>query len=99
MVPLQLDVSSDASIAAAAEQVRAVLSREGMTLWGLVNNAGVAGQGSVEEWSRELWQRTFEVNVFGAAAATRAFVPLLHAAGGCPLLHAAGEPLAAGEGG
>ncbi|CRG88791.1 hypothetical protein PISL3812_05826 [Talaromyces islandicus] len=80
---LQLDVTSDTSIAAAADLIQ---QRHGR-LDVLVNNAGIAldvkekGKGTP---IRSLMQRTFDVNVFGAAAVTDAFIPLLENAKSTP---------------
>lgn len=43
----------------------------------LVNNAGVAALGSLEENTLDDWQRVFNVNVFGPVRVTRALLPLL----------------------
>ena len=76
---LILDVTAPASIAAAAAEV----SRQHKALDVLINNAGVllddeskapSGQ------SLDVWQRTFDANVFGVIAVTQAFLPLLRAA-------------------
>jgi NAD(P)-dependent dehydrogenase (short-subunit alcohol dehydrogenase family) len=74
--PLALDVTDAASIARAAAQVE---QRHGK-LDTLVNNAGVA----LEPWgtaasqtSLDQWRRTYEANLFGVAAVTQAFLPLV----------------------
>lgn len=41
----------------------------------LVNNAGYAAGGFVEEVGMEAWKRQFETNFFGTVAVTRAFLP------------------------
>ena len=68
---IQLDVTDPASIAAAADKVRAEYGR----LEALVNNAGTLSQdaGGVAAALRA----DLEVNVLGAAAVTEAFLPLL----------------------
>lgn len=73
---LQLDVTEAASIAAA---VREVEQRHGR-LDILVNNAGIfrddlAATPSAQ--SLETWRETFDTNLFGVVATTRAFLPLL----------------------
>ncbi|KAJ7617284.1 hypothetical protein FB45DRAFT_224330 [Roridomyces roridus] len=72
--PLTIDVSSDESIASAAETVKSKYGRLDI----LINNAGVALEGFLNApTTRTLFRDTFEINVFGAAATTEAFVPLL----------------------
>ncbi|MGH8792183.1 MAG: SDR family oxidoreductase [Stackebrandtia sp.] len=70
-----LDVTDAAQVQAAADRV----AEESQRLDALVNNAGV-----VSEWGTEVpdvsvdqMRRTYEVNVFGVVAVTRAFLPLL----------------------
>jgi len=77
--PLTLDVTDEASVAAAAEQVA---TAEPGGLHAVVNNAGVIVQGPQELLPAEEWQRQFDVNVIGPARVTRAFLPLLRRAPG-----------------
>ncbi|OKL61382.1 hypothetical protein UA08_03128 [Talaromyces atroroseus] len=71
---LRLDVTSDESISAARSFVQQKYGRLDV----LVNNAGVALDLKEKGTPiRELMQRTFDINVFGAAAVTDAFIPLL----------------------
>jgi len=74
---IALDVTSSASIAAAAEHVR---QRHGH-LDVLVKNAGVLPEGfdtgQHDFANPALFQVTFATNVFGAVAVTEAFLPLL----------------------
>ncbi|MEU6131754.1 SDR family oxidoreductase [Saccharopolyspora sp. NPDC047091] len=72
---VQLDVTDQAQVNAAAEHVGEAAGRLDV----LVNNAGV-----VSEWgvpvtgiTAEQMRRTFEVNVFGVVAVTQACLPLL----------------------
>jgi len=77
--PLTLDVDSESSIAAAAEQVE----RDHGRLDILVNNAGILPEATAPDADRPLdlglFRRTFDTNVFGAAAVSQAFLPLLRA--------------------
>ncbi|MEU4561162.1 SDR family oxidoreductase [Actinoplanes sp. NPDC023936] len=74
---VRLDVTDDASVAAAAELVRA----ESGHLDVLINNAGIAGAGKLGERIGELTgddlQKTFQTNTFGPVRVTNAFLPLL----------------------
>lgn len=72
---LLLDVTDQASIAAAADQVGSRLGPAPLN--GLINNAGIATGGPVEFVSLEQYRRAFEVNVVGLVAVTQAFLPLL----------------------
>jgi NAD(P)-dependent dehydrogenase (short-subunit alcohol dehydrogenase family) len=56
-------------------QVREETGSEG--LWALINNAGVAVGGPVEEISPADWRRQFDINFFGWIEVIRAALPLL----------------------
>ena len=73
--PLLFDVTDQAAVLAAAREVRAALGGE--TLFGLVNNAGIAVAGPVLELSVDEFRRQMDVNVVGPVIATQAFGPLL----------------------
>ena len=73
--PLLFDVTDEAAVLAAARQVRAALNGE--TLFGLVNNAGIAVAGPVLELAADEFRRQMDVNVIGPIIATQAFGPLL----------------------
>lgn len=75
---LRLDVTDSASTRAA---VSAVETRAGR-LDALVNNAGYAQYGAVEEITPEEWRAQFDVNLFGAIETTRAVLPLMRRTGG-----------------
>ena len=66
---VQLDVTSDASVAEAVETVRSALG-EGGRLYGLVNNAGVGLGG-------QTLASILDVNVVGMRRVSEAFLPLL----------------------
>lgn len=70
MVPLRLDVTDPAHIAAAAQAV-------GPELDALVNNAGVGFGGPMEFIDLDGLRRQYEINVFGQVAVTQAFLPAL----------------------
>jgi NAD(P)-dependent dehydrogenase (short-subunit alcohol dehydrogenase family) len=70
---VELDVTDDASVAAAAERVA-----ENGGLDTLVNNAGIVGNRKpVPEMGPDDLRLVFETNVFGVVRTTRAFLPLL----------------------
>jgi len=72
--PLQLDVTDDASVAAAASFVERTVGRLDI----LVNNAGIAiDDGRPSRVSMEALRRTYETNVFGVVRTTQAMLPLL----------------------
>jgi NAD(P)-dependent dehydrogenase (short-subunit alcohol dehydrogenase family) len=76
-IPLLFDVTDEAAVLSAAGEVRASL--RGETLFGLVNNAGIAVAGPVLELAADEFRHQMEVNVIGPVIATRAFGPLLGA--------------------
>jgi NAD(P)-dependent dehydrogenase (short-subunit alcohol dehydrogenase family) len=70
---VQLDVTDDASVAAAATTIGAA---GGLDV--LVNNAGIAGNFvTVDETTAADVENVFATNVFGLVRVTQAFVPLL----------------------
>jgi NAD(P)-dependent dehydrogenase (short-subunit alcohol dehydrogenase family) len=72
--PLRLDVTDDASVAAAASFVEQNAGRLDV----LVNNAGVAiDDGLPSRVSIDALRRTYETNVFGVVRTTQAMLPLL----------------------
>jgi NAD(P)-dependent dehydrogenase (short-subunit alcohol dehydrogenase family) len=73
--PVELDVTDEAQIEAAA-------ARAGARLDALVNNAGIAVIGPIEALPVEEWRRQLEVNVVAQIAVTRALLPALLNAGG-----------------
>src|SRR6202012_460431 len=75
--PLLFDVTDEPAVLASARDVRAALNGE--TLFGLVNNAGIAVTGPVLGLSADQFRRQMDVNVIGPIIATQAFGPLLGA--------------------
>jgi NAD(P)-dependent dehydrogenase (short-subunit alcohol dehydrogenase family) len=75
--PLVFDVTDEAAVAAAATQVRDAL--DGSTLFGLVNNAGIAAPGPLLHQSIDEFRHQLEVNITGQLIVTQAFAPLLGA--------------------
>lgn len=78
--PVQLDVTDPVQ----REEVVARIEAEHGALDGLVNNAGIALGGPLEEVSEAGLRKVFEVNVFGAWALTTRALPAMRAQGrGC----------------
>jgi NAD(P)-dependent dehydrogenase (short-subunit alcohol dehydrogenase family) len=77
LVPLQIDVTDREGIAAAARLTATTLRERGLSLCGLVNNAGIGVSAPLEFQPLEDIRRGFEVNVLGQIAVTQAFLPLL----------------------
>lgn len=76
-VPLLFDVTdADAVIAAACWLTERL---EGSGLGGLINNAGVAIGGPLQDQPMDVFRKHFEVNVIGLVQVTQAFLPLLGA--------------------
>ena len=74
--PLVLDITDDASVAAAADVVAAA---GGLDV--LVNNAAIAGPTTaVGEVTADILRTLYETNVFGVARMMHAFLPLLEKA-------------------
>jgi NAD(P)-dependent dehydrogenase (short-subunit alcohol dehydrogenase family) len=75
--PLIFDVTDEAAVAAAAKRVDAAL--RGETLFGLVNNAGIAVLGPLLYQKIEDFKQQIAVNLTGHLIVTQAFAPLLGA--------------------
>ena len=80
LTPLQLDVTDQAQIAAAADTVAGHAGDAGLA--GLVNNAGIGVFGPLELIPVETLRRQLDVNVTGQLAVTQAFLPMLRRARG-----------------
>ena len=77
IVPLQLDVTKQESVDAAAEKIKETLGREGR-LTGLVNNAGLLCQvGFLELMSIDNHTKMMDVNYFGTVRVTLSVLPLI----------------------
>jgi NAD(P)-dependent dehydrogenase (short-subunit alcohol dehydrogenase family) len=68
---LELDVTDDASVQHAVETVLQKIGHIDV----LINNAGVAYVGTVEDLTMENWHRQFETNFFGVVRVTQAAIP------------------------
>jgi len=80
-----LDVTSEESFATAVTAVTAA--------WGgidvLINNAGVATAGTVEESPIKQWDWVFNINVLGCVRGARAVIPAMKAQGGGHIVNVA----------
>jgi len=83
VVPVPLNVRSEASVLEAARIIKEHLQRENAQLIGVVNNAGILVQPCPAEWqSMQEFRDMFEVNVVGTAAVTQSVLPLIRASKG-----------------
>jgi NAD(P)-dependent dehydrogenase (short-subunit alcohol dehydrogenase family) len=73
--PLLFDITDSGAVASAADQVRTTLG--GKTLYGLVNNAGIAVPGPLLHVKIEDFRRQLDVNLTGQLIVIQAFAPLL----------------------
>jgi len=69
--PLEIDITNDAAIAAAADHVAKTHGRLDI----LINNAGISGD--AKHGIRANFNAVYDTNVVGTAAVTEAFIPLL----------------------
>jgi NAD(P)-dependent dehydrogenase (short-subunit alcohol dehydrogenase family) len=83
LVPLELDVTDEAGVARAVDQV---VEREGR-VDAVVNNAGVAVMGLAEGFTTGDVERLFDVNVLGPHRINRAVLPHMREAGSGRLIH------------
>ncbi len=76
--PVRLDLADENSVEEAAGETLEIL---GGQLGGLVNNAGFALMGAMEDVSREALRHQMEVNFIGVQDLTNRFIPVLRAQG------------------
>jgi len=74
-VPLIFDITDEAGVHTAAQQVRQQLNGE--TLFGLVNNAGVAVPSPLMHQPIQDFRKQMEINLIGQLIVTQAFLPAL----------------------
>ena len=74
-IPLIFDITDEAGVQAVAQQVREQLNGE--TLFGLVNNAGIAVPAPLMHQPIGDFRKQMEINLIGQLIVTQAFVPLL----------------------
>lgn len=71
--PIELDLGSSTSVKKAIGEIRC---RTPEGLGGIVNNAGMAMPGAIEDLSRSALRKQFEVNVFGMQELTNGLIPV-----------------------
>ncbi len=76
-MPVLFDVTDESGVQVAAQQVREQL--HGETLFGLINNAGIAVPGPLMHLATEDFRHQIEVNLVSVLIVTKAFLPLLGA--------------------
>ncbi|XP_045171463.2 D-beta-hydroxybutyrate dehydrogenase, mitochondrial-like [Mercenaria mercenaria] len=72
---VEIDVTKERSISSAFAYIKKHIPRNG--LWGIVNNAGVNFFGEVELTTVSLYERTFNINLYGPIRVMREFLPLI----------------------
>ncbi len=77
-----LRIHGDVSDAASVEAFMARIANECGRLDALVNNAGVADFGPIEETTYERWRRVMSVNLDGVFLTSQAAIPLIKRQGG-----------------
>lgn len=79
-----LDVTDEQRV---AEVIKAVYEKHGR-IDVLVNNAGIAGPNKpIHEYTREEWERVFDVNVTGAFLCSKYVVPFMKKSGGGSIVY------------
>lgn len=76
-IAIQCDVTDENSLYAAAETLKSAWP----SLDIVINNAGIAAAGRVEEFSLDDWRHVMEVNLIGVAASCKVFTPLFRQQG------------------
>ena len=80
VTPLQIEVTDESTIHAAAAQVEDAVEEQGLA--GLVNNAGIGVPAPLEFQPMTDFRRQLEVNLFGPVAMIQSFLPLIRRGGG-----------------
>lgn len=73
VLAVQADVSDDASVRAAVDQVAGDFGRLDI----VINNAGIGAQGTVADNDDDEWRRVLDINVLGMVRVSRAALPHL----------------------
>lgn len=73
IIPIELDVTSDASVDRAVGELLQQDSRIDV----LINNAGIWGPGMMEAFTMDQWQHSFDTNLFGCIRTLKAVLPVM----------------------
>ena len=73
LMPIEVDITDEASVSSAFERVRDVTDE----VYAILNFAGIYTAGSLVEVGCEELARAYEINLFGVARINRIFLPLL----------------------
>ena len=76
-IPLVFDVTDEQAVKESVNKVSALLDNQ--TLAGLINNAGIAVFGAVQNLTAEEFKHQFDVNLLGVFHCTQAYMDLLSA--------------------
>ena len=76
-IPLVFDVTDEQAVKESVNKVSALLDNQ--TLTGLINNAGIAVFGAVQNLTAEEFKHQFDVNLLGVFHCTQAYMDLLGA--------------------
>lgn len=82
LITVQLNVTSDDEVAAAARAVKAKLPPNVKGLWAVVNNAGYSTFGEMEWVPMSTYELVASINLFGLIRVTKGFLPLIREARG-----------------
>jgi short-subunit dehydrogenase len=75
ITPVIFDVTNEIGVMNSVAEIRRLINRE--QVFSIVNNAGVAVAGPLEEVSIAEIKRQFDVNVFGALSVIKSYLPLM----------------------
>ena len=77
LINVQLDLTDPVSITTAAKMIEAAVGAPSA----LVHNAGISAAGMTEETPIDLWEKMFQITVFGPVMLTNALLPCMREAG------------------
>ncbi len=83
---MKMDLRDDGDIDSFAAYALSLINN-GCKLFALVNNAGIAAGGPVENLSMEVFRQVMQINFFGLVALTRKFIPALIQSKGKIIIH------------